>query len=69
MTPSDIATALTPAQVRALRGRADDRFLCRVHYSTEANLYYAGLFADSGRLTDLGRAVLVELDKDAGDAE
>ena len=66
MTPAEIAAKLTPAQVRALRLRADDRAYAKVHSHTQSKLWEMALFWASGRPTDLGRAVLAELDAKGG---
>jgi len=80
MTPEQIAKALTPAQVRALRYFANQTSPHSAHYhgfagSTAYRLEIKGLVVikrgvppmatlrSPATITDLGRAVLAELDK------
>jgi hypothetical protein len=65
MTAAEIAARLTPAMVRALRGRSIPMFRMRVHPATEEKMKALGCFDVLGRPSPLGREVLAVLDKDA----
>jgi hypothetical protein len=64
MTPAEIAKKLTPAQVRALRdpsGCSWQSYRSAEIFEHRHSVCLLGKFPDP-KLTDLGRAVLAELD-------